>query len=321
MRPGIVMLGVGLLLAGCGGEEPAPLLGTLERDRLELVAESQEPIIRMAVTEGQRVVAGQLLASLDPTAFEPRIDQARAGVQQAERRLAELVTGPRREEILAARARLSGAAARLEAARREFQRVSELVSRRLLAESDLDNSRAARDSAEAEAAAAREQLLELERGTRSEVVQQAQAALDAARAALAELAVSRERLDVTAPRDGVVEALPYELGERPPRGAPVVVMLADGPPYARVFVPEPLRARVAAGAAVVVRLDGSDRAWTGEVRFIASEAAFTPYYALNERDRSRLSYLAEVVLTEDEARTLPTGIPVQVELEAGNGAP
>ena len=73
--------------------------------------------------------------------------------------------------------------------------------------------------------AAREELLALERGTRSEVLDQAQAALAAATAQLAELEISRGRLDLTAPRDGIVDALPYKLGERPPAGAPVAVML------------------------------------------------------------------------------------------------
>jgi hypothetical protein len=41
---------------------------------------------------------------------------------------------------------------------------------------------------------------------------------------------------------------------------------------------------------------------------------------LNERERGRLSYLAEVVLTEPEAAALPTGMPVEVRLpEARNG--
>lgn len=312
----VAIIAVLVVTVGCAGEQPPQFLGTLERDRLELIAESQEPIVETPVTEGQRVVAGQVLLRLDPAAFEQRLAQARAGVAQAERRLAELVTGPRREQILAARARLAGAEARLTAARREFERVADLVGRRLLPESELDNSRAARGTAEADADAAREALLELERGTRSEVVDQARAALDAARAQLAELEVSTDRLVVRAPREGVVEALPYELGERPPRGAPVVVMLADGRPYARVFVPEPVRARIAAGTSATVRIDGSARGWTGEFRYVASEAAFTPYYALNERDRNRLSYLAEVVLTQDEARDLPTGMPVEVTLGA-----
>ncbi len=115
-----------------------------------------------------------------------------------------------------------------------------------------------------------------------------------------------------APRKGVVDALPYELGERPPKGAPVVVMLAGGQPYARIYIPETRRTRVGAGTAATVRIDGSDRDWKAEVRYVSSEAAFTPYYSLNARERGRLAYLAEIVLTEPDATTLPTGIPVEV---------
>jgi len=139
-------------------------------------------------------------------------------------------------------------------------------------------------------------------------------------AQLAEVAASRARLDVTAPRDGIVDALPYKLGDRPPRGAPLVVLLADGAPYARVFIPEPLRAGVQPGTAAVVRMDGSGREWQGRVRYVSTDAAFTPYYALNERDRSRLSFLAEVDLVEADATSLPSGMPVEVELGAGDAA-
>lgn len=307
----------GILLAGCAPDTDRVLLGTLERDRIELVAESNEPIIEIMVREGDRMTKGQALARLDPSATDARLAQARAAVAQAEGLLAERVTGPRREEILAARARLAGAQARLEAADKEYQRIAELVDRKLLPQNDLDRQRAARDGALAERDAAREDLLALERGTRSEVLDQAQAALAAATAQLAELEISRGRLDLTAPRDGIVDALPYKLGDRPPRGAPVVVMLADGAPHARVFVPEPVRAGVQPGTEATVRIDGTGRDWKGRVRYVSTDAAFTPYYALNERDRSRLSFLAEVELVEPEAATLPAGMPVEVEIPAG----
>lgn len=313
-------LALAVALAGCAPEGDSVLLGTLERDRVELVAEAQEPVIELLVREGDRVAAGQLLARMDPTATDARLAQARAAVAQADGVLAERVTGPRREEILAARARLAGAEARLAAADREYRRVAELAGRNLLSQNDLDRQRAVRDGAVAERDAAREELLVLERGTRSEVLEQAQAALAAATAQLAEVEVSRARLDVTAPRDGVVDALPYKLGDRPPRGAPVVVLLADGAPYARVFIPEPLRAGVQPGTAAVVRMDGSGREWQGRVRYVSTDAAFTPYYALNERDRSRLSFLAEVDLVEADATSLPSGMPVEVELVAGDAA-
>lgn len=320
IRATMLTLALGLALAGCGPGSDATLLGTLERDRVELVAEAHEPIVEQAVREGDRVEAGALLLRLDPAALDARRAQAQAVLAEARAALAEAVSGPRREQILAARAALAGAQARMEAQASEFDRVEALVRRALLPQAELDRQRAARDGAAAERDAIRERLRELERGTRSEVLDQAQAALQRAEASLAELELSRSRLEVRAPRAGVVEALPYELGERPPKGAPVVVMLAAGLPYARVFVPEPVRAGVAPGTPATVRLDGSDRAWQARVRYVSSDAAFTPYYALNERDRSRLSFLAEVDLVEAEAAALPTGMPVEVQLGAGTSA-
>ena len=44
----------------------------------------------------------------------------------------------------------------------------------------------------------------------------------------------------------------------------------------------------------------------------AADAAFTPYFALSQHDRSRLSYVAEIDLTGEETERLPVGIPVQV---------
>ena len=78
------------------------------------------------------------------------------------------------------------------------------------------------------------------------------------------------------------------------------------------YVPEPLRVRVRPGLEVSVRIDGIDDALAGRVRSVSHEAVFTPYYALTERDRSRLAYLAEVDLVDPHARDLPTGIPVEV---------
>ena len=41
--------------------------------------------------------------------------------------------------------------------------------------------------------------------------------------------------------------------------------------------------------------------------FVSSEAAFTPYFSLTQRDRSRLAYLAKVSITEDAYGDLPVG--------------
>ena len=163
----------------------------------------------------------------------------------------------------------------------------------------------------------RARLRLLEEGTRPEQLAQARAAVDRANAALTELMISAERYTVRAPRPGLIEALPYEIGERPPIGAPLVIMLADGAPYARVHVPEPLRVSYAAGTAVLVSIDGVADPLPGTVRYVSSQASFTPYNSLTQKDRSRLAYLAEITIDGRAAANLPAGVPVQVRLADG----
>jgi len=305
------------LVAACAGGDDAPQMhGTLERDRLELVAESNERIVELHVREGDAVVTGDLLLRQEAGTMQARLDQARAAVVEAERRLADAVAGPRQRELDQARAALGGAESALVTEQSEYARIDALVERRLLSASSRDQARARRDAALAARDEARAGLRLLEEGTRPEQVRQARAAVDRARASLAELETSAARYEVRAPRDGRVEALPYELGERPPPGAPVVVMLADGVPYARIYVPEPLRAQVTAGRAVDVTMDGVQGVLRGVVRYVSAEAAYTPYYALTQKDRTRLSFLAEIALDDPQAAALPVGLPVQVTVSA-----
>jgi len=171
-----------------------------------------------------------------------------------------------------------------------------------------DEALAARDAARA----GLEALLD---GTTREELDQAKAGLAEAEAAVVDARVRLGRLEVRAPAAGWLDALPYELGERPPAGAVVAVVLADEAPYARVYVPEGIRVHVAVGMPARVHVDGVDEALRGRVRTVSSDASFTPYFALTERDRGRLVYLAKVDLLDAGARRLPSGVPVVVEFE------
>jgi HlyD family secretion protein len=304
-----------LLLAGCG-ERDADLrfVGTLERDRIEIVAERDEPIVAVEVREGDRVRSGQILLRQATEAAGARAAQADAAVAEARQRLVELERGERPEVRAEARARVAAARAALDRDERELVRARELVVQRLVSASRVDEASAARDTSAARLKESQAQLLALERGTRVEQLEQAKAALAAAEATRAEIGVTDARLVVRATRDGVVDALPYELGERPPRGAPVAVLLASGAPYARTYVPEAARASARPGTPARVYVDGVDQPLHGRLRFIATEASFTPYYALTQRDRGRLAFLAEVEVHDPAALDLPAGIPLEVEL-------
>jgi HlyD family secretion protein len=302
------------MLASCSGDADPALVGTLERDRIEIVAEASEPIVSIEVREGQHVAAGDILMRQETDVAKARGAQAEAQVAQSRQRLAQLEKGARTETIDEARARLAAAKAAADRDAKELKRVQELIERRLVAQSQLDQAEAARNASAASMREAQASLTALLRGNRVEDVEEGRAAVAAAESARRGIEISDARLVVRATRAGVVDALPYEVGERPPTGSPIVIMLADTPAFARVYVPEQQRARIVPGVKAQIAVDGVEQPLPGIVRWVAHDAAFTPYFALTQRDRSRLSFLAEIEIRDERARNLPAGVPVQVTI-------
>jgi len=305
------------LLGACSHDSgPPALLGTLEWDRIAVPAELSEPITQIFVKEGDPVEAQQLLLTLDAQRTHAQVDAAQSDVQRLQSALDELRHGARVETIDASRAALARTETTAANARITRDRAADLRRKGLNSQADLDTAETALRQASADARAARANLDQLLNGTRPEDVAQGEAALAQAQANLAQLNVTLQRLEIHAPRAGRVDALPFKLGDRPPSGAAVASLLVGEAPYARVFVPEPQRANVQPGARFSVRVDGVAQPFTATLVRIRSEASFTPYYALNGDDASRLTYRAELVLDGAQARKLPAGVPCQATLIA-----
>jgi HlyD family secretion protein len=316
-RPSVVLLGVAVaaLLGACSSEKNPPFVGSLEWDRVAVTAELAEPVLRWDVAEGDRVEAGAPLLEQDPRRQDARIAAAHGDLMQAEGKLLELTNGARIETIDTARANLAKAHAAESDAQMDYDRNVELKKRDLIAGAAVDQSRAALAQAKAETKAQEAQLLELTHGTRPEQIDQAHAAVAAAKGTLEQLELTRARLTIRAPRAGRVDALPFHPGDQPPVGAALVSMLVGDAPYARVFVPAPRRGNIKQGDAFDVKLEDG-RTFTATVRSIRSEASFTPYYALAGDDAARLVYRAELVLQGDGAADLPAGLPVSAYVKA-----
>lgn len=301
-----------LFLTACSDQTGNEALGTLERDRIILKATADEIILREPVPEGTMVSAGTVLVQLDDRRQQALVMRAGAEVARAEAQLEELRNGARPEDIAAASAQVEGARAEVIEAEASYTRAKELRGQGLASQSTLDRATANRDAARAALESARENLLRLTNGTRQEQLDQGAAALEAARAQLALEEHRLSELTIVATRDAYLDSLPWHVGERVSRGATLAVLLANDKPYARVYVPEPWRASLRVGDKRPVRIDGVDNTFVGELRWIATDPAFTPYYALNASDRARLVYLAEFSL--EDGRDLPTGMPAQVLL-------
>jgi HlyD family secretion protein len=227
MKPTLVVfLVVAAVTVGCNGSDPPIAVGTLERHRIELRAERQESILRLAVQEGDVVKPGDVILELDGRRATALLEQARASRDLAAARLAEVVRGFRHEEIDLAKARLAEAEAAMIRLEPDLARARVLVHDGVEPQSALDTITAEHAAAEAARDAARSSLEKHLNGATVEELDQAEADVSRAEAEIAKLTIDAARLVVTAPRTGTIDALPFRVGDEPPVGAPVAVLLA-----------------------------------------------------------------------------------------------
>ena len=302
-------------LTGCG-QTPPQALGTLEWDRVNGRALVSEVITDVYVREGAVVAAGHPLLKLDDRKIRAEIDSIKGQLQQAEWALKERVAGPRPQTIAEERARVESANADVVNARQVFERRKDLYIKKHASKEDLDRARKDSLSAQARLKERSEALSELQAGTRIEQVEQSRAQVVSLQSQLAQLNLKLADHTITAARRGRVDSLPFKLGDKPPVNAVVATLLSGEKPWARVYIPEPFRSKMTPGQTYGVRVDGQEAPYSARLRTISSDASFTPYYALSEKDRSRLVYVAELDLLDEHATRLTAGTPVQLLLEA-----
>ncbi len=312
-------LAAAIALGGCGGDAPGTrAVGQLESERVEVVVEASERIVGRGAAEGTRVAAGDMLYRLDPTLADARLRAAAATHEERIAALEELTNGTRAEVLEQARAELAGAEDARAFRASELERLTALAAQGLASDTAVDTAAAALDDASATLNSRRARLRELANGARPEAVRRAQAAVAAAAAERDRLAEELERHTVRAPVDALLDRYLFEVGERPQAGRAGAILLTGAQPYASVFLPAAMRARLTVGTAVDVAVEGVDTPLRGSVRWVSAETAYTPYFALTEHDRGRLSYRAEIDLSPAGSARLPEGLPVEVRLPAAD---
>lgn len=160
-------------------------------------------IVELRVAEGDRVVAGQVVARIDPVQARSQSDAASAQAQalESDERAAQ-------RQVQAASADLAQAQARAREAARTLQRVQGLHAEGLTTAADLDAAQAGSDAATAQVAAA---SAALDRARQSETA--AARRVTAARAGVAGARDILAKTEIAAPIAGVVTRLQVRLGE------------------------------------------------------------------------------------------------------------
>jgi HlyD family secretion protein len=290
------------------------LYGNVDLRQAQLAFNNSERISAVLVQEGDRVHRGQVLARLDTSRLQPQVDQTAAQVEAQHQVVERMHSGSRPEEIAQARANLEAAKADAGNARQMYERYRNLAPSGGVSKQELDNAKAALDSAEAKVTVNQKALDLAVLGPRKEDIAQAEAQL---RANEAQLAFVRQQLadaELRAPVDGTIRTRLLEPGEMATPMRPVFSLAITDPKWVRAYVSEPDLGKVHPGMAASVAVDSfPSRRFDGWVGFISPVAEFTPKPVQTEELRTSLVYEVRVFV-KDEWDDLRLGMPATVFL-------
>ena len=186
---------------------------------VELRARIQGVLERVRFEEGAIVKEGQVLFEIERTQYEATLQSARALLAKAQ---AELARAQEQVEVQRSRAELEQRQAALAKAKLDVARLKPLAQAKAVPQVDLDNALAAEQVTVAGVAAAEAALKDTELNQRIGI-QQAQAALEAGRAAVTQAQLDLSYTTIRAPVSGVIGRLDVDEGNLVGRGEPTLL--------------------------------------------------------------------------------------------------
>ncbi|MEM8673229.1 MAG: efflux RND transporter periplasmic adaptor subunit [Cyanobacteria bacterium P01_G01_bin.67] len=240
-------------------------------------------IQQILADEGEFVKAGQLLATLDNSVEQARLQQTQATIVLAEARLAELRAGNRVEDIAQGsatvqqiQAQIIQAQADLNLAQKRVERNQRLeadgaITRDRLDEvlNDAQTKQAQLQQTQARFREAQQKLVQLETGARAEVIAQAVAQLAKAKAQYQISAAQLKNTKVISPVSGKIAKREARIGDVTTSSRPLFTIIENGRLELQVKIPETQLTLIRPGQTVIITSDAdSSLKLRGQVREI-----------------------------------------------------
>ncbi|MBS1767170.1 MAG: HlyD family efflux transporter periplasmic adaptor subunit [Acidobacteria bacterium] len=301
-----------ILLVGCG-HSARRYQGYVEGEFVNVAPSQAGRLDHLAVSRGDEVAQGAPLFALECAQETAARQQAADQLKAAQAQLADLRLGKRPPEVEAVRAQLAQAVAQQRNLTAQLNRDEAQFKQQLISAAQMDQSRAASESADASVRELKSQLAVVQLPGREDQIRAQEAAVAAAKAALDQADWKLAQKSVAAPKAGLVQDTLYREGEWVAAGSPVARLLPPGNVKVRFFVPETEVGSLRPGQAVAIRCDGCPDL-DGRITFISTQAEFTPPVIYSENTRSKLVFMVEARPAPADGLKLHPGQPVAVVL-------
>jgi len=302
-------------------ENDLVLFGNVDVRQVELAFNSSERIAQILVEEGDHIKKDQLLAKLEIKRFEIAVDRAKAFLDSQGQVIARLEAGSRPEELRKAEADVKAAEANSRDLEHRLQRVVKLVPTKAATQQDLDDARAAAQSAKARTQALQATLDLAIAGPRKEDIAEAKAMFKRYEA---ELALAKHDLSdahLYSPSDGIVQERILEMGDMASPQKTVYTIALTDPIWVRAYVTEPDLGKLFEGMKAIVLTDSfPGKQYEGWVGFISPTAEFTPKPVETTELRTKLVYQVRVFVNNPQ-NELRLGMPATVKIQLQQGKP
>lgn len=295
--------------------------GRVEGATEEIRVSSKIPgrIQTITVDEGDRVTKGQILVILDNEDYRARVETERALLEKAEAHLKLLRSGARREEIEQARAAVDEARAIAETARRDYERLSQLFHRGVIARDELDRAERELRTAIARQQIAEQRYQQVLSWFRPEEIAAAEADVRLARARLAEAEANYQNTFLRSPISGIVTKRFMKPGESirfETVGLPILSLVDTSALRVRAEIDETDVAKVAVGQRAYIRADAyREEVFTGRVVHIAPSLGRKTLFSDEPAEKRDTEILEVLIDLDPSARPLKIGLRVEVTIE------
>jgi HlyD family secretion protein len=267
----------------------------------------QSRVVELPFDEGQWVAAGTLLARLDDSDYRQQVAINEAALQVQEQQLTSAM-----QKLAAARATVTDDNADLAQKNIDYVRSQKLWIDKIISGDQRDHT----DTALKQSNAAMQRDLAMERSAQQDI----EVARANIRSAGENLELAKIMLGYTtlrAPFSGVILTRQTELGEVMQPGTPVVTLADLDHVWLRAYVAETDLGRIRWGQAATIHTDTyPDKAYPGQISFIASEAEFTPKSVETHKERVTLVYRIKVDV-ENPRHELKPGMPADATIHLG----